>query len=206
MKKLVLASVTLLALALAGCGNSTSNNSSNSSKASVAKGQNTSSSKESSDSSEKITYNYQDVSVISKATYPVSYSDNSWAGTTVGIDKVTVYRVKPFTDASKKTYQGLVTAHFKIHTTRDISIYPSQGTLVTSDGQQVDGTNFSGDNFDGQISKDVDRSGTVVWALEKMNDPKSLKTLRLKWSANYDTNDMEDDNANKDYDATINLQ
>ncbi|MBM6411746.1 hypothetical protein JNW94_14890, partial [Lacticaseibacillus paracasei] len=77
---------------------------------------------------------------------------------------------------------------------------------VTSDGQQVDGTNFSGDDFDGQISKDVDRDGTVVWALEKMDDPRSLKTIRLKWSANYDTDDMEDDNANKDYDATINLQ
>ncbi|BAN73789.1 hypothetical protein N577_006235 [Lacticaseibacillus rhamnosus 2166] len=78
--------------------------------------------------------------------------------------------------------------------------------MVTSDGQQVDGTNFSGDDFDGQISKDVDRDGTVVWALEKMDDPRSLKTIRLKWSANYDTDDMEDDNANKDYDATINLQ
>ena len=206
MKKLVLVSVALLALALAGCSSSANSNSSSSNKVSVAKGQNTSSSKGSSDSSEKITYNYQDVSVLSKATYPVSYSDNSWAGTTVGIDKITVYRVKPFTDASKKTYQGLVTAHFKIHTTRDISIYPSQGTLVTSDGQQVDGTNFSGDDFDGQISKNVDRDGTVVWALEKMDDPRSLKTIRLKWSANYDTDDMEDDNANKDYDATINLQ
>jgi lysozyme family protein len=95
--------------------------------------------------------------------------------------------------------------HFSITAARDISIYPSQGTLVTSDGQQADADTYNGDDFDGDIAKGVTKDGYVLWELEKMTDPKAIKTLRVKFHANYETDDMDDDNAYKDFDFTINL-
>lgn len=186
----------------------TSKSSSSSKSEKVAKGSNTEkeSNSSSSDAGKTIEFGYEKHPILAEATYPVQWSDNSWAGTQVKVDKARVIQVKPFKDSGNgKTYQGIVLMHFSITAARDISIYPSQGTLVTSDGQQADADTYNGDDFDGDIAKGVTKDGYVLWELEKMTDPKAIKTLRVKFHANYETDDMDDDNAYKDFDFTINL-
>ncbi|MCI1985281.1 MAG: DUF4352 domain-containing protein [Lactobacillus sp.] len=194
--------------ALVGGGGSSDDSSSSTKTAKTAKGSSTKKEASSSSSAAKtIKFDNGTRDIVSEATYPVSYSDNSWAGTTVSIDKARVIQVKPFKDdGDSKTYEGIVEVHFTVKATRDISIYPSQATLITSDGQQTDADGYDTDNFDGDLGKGVTKDGTVRFELPKLTDAKSIKTLRLKWSGNYDTDDVDDDGAYKDYDATITLQ
>lgn len=144
--------------------------------------------------------------ITSQSIHKVDFKDTSWAGTTVTINQAKLIKVKAFKDdGDNKTYQGIVGVHFTITAARDISIYPSQGTLITSDGQQSDADGYDSDDFDGDLGKGVTKDGTVYFELPKLNDPKSIKSLRLKWSANYDTDNMDDNGQYKDYDVTINL-
>lgn len=177
------------------------------SKSTVAKGSTTKkSNSSSSESTQTIDFGYEKHPILDQATYPVQWSDNTWAGTQVKVDKVQIIKTKPFKDdATGKMYAGVVLMHFGITASRDISIYPSQGTLVTSDGQQSSADTLNGEDFDGDIAKGVSRDGYVIWELEKMDNPKAIKTLRVKFDANYDTDDMDDDNSYKTYDFTINI-
>ncbi|MFT9039507.1 hypothetical protein [Schleiferilactobacillus harbinensis] len=173
----------------------------------VAKGSSTKKESKSSSTSDKtIDFDNAKHKVLTSATYPVQWSDVSWVGTQVKVDKALLIKVPPFKDdGDGKTYQGIVVMHFKITAARDINIYPTQGTLVTSDGQQAEADSYDSDDFDGAIAKGVTKDGYVAWELPKMDDPKAIKTLRVKFDANYDTDDMDDDNSSKTYDFTINL-
>lgn len=146
--------------------------------------------------------------VLSKQTYDPNWSDNTWAGTTVKIDKVTVIKIKPLKDTSENSnvYNGIVKVHYEVSPTQDIQFYATQGTLNTNDGQQVDANLYSSDNFDGDINSGATKSGNVIYMLKTLDDVKNLTSLRLKWHASYETDDYEDENAYKDYDITINLQ
>lgn len=123
------------------------------------------------------------------------------------IDRIRIAKIKPFKDTEEKNtvYNGIVLVHFSVTAQRDINFYPTQGTLVTSDGQQVEANMYSSDSFDDEIAKGATKSGNVLFALTKLDNPKDLKTLRLKWDANYDTDNYDDDNSSHTYDVTVNL-
>lgn len=140
--------------------------------------------------------------------YKPDYSDSSWAGTNVDIDKVKIATVKPqdyFDGENTYKPQGVILVHFKVTAGRDINFYPSQATLITSDGQQIDADSNNSDDFDGEINKGVTREGYIAFIVKKMSRPDSLDTLRLKWDSDYDTDDYDDDNSMKTYDININL-
>lgn len=198
--------VVIAFFAMIGSGNGDGNSSSTTAKSSkVAKGFSTK--KDESSSSEKtISFDNGRKTIVAESDHAVSWSDSAWAGTTVSVDNAKIIQVKPFKDdGDGKAYQGIVQVHFNLKATRDISIYPAQATLITSDGQQADADQYDSDNFDGDIAKGVSSDGTVSFELPKMTDPSSIKTLRLKFSGNYDTDNYDDDNAYHDYDVTINL-
>ncbi|CAJ1180022.1 hypothetical protein [Companilactobacillus nantensis] len=157
--------------------------------------------------SKTIDLDNDEATIIKEINYDPNYTDNSWAGTNVNIDRVKVATIKPFKDEEEKNniYKGIVIVHFNVEASRDIDFYPTQGTLVTSDGQQVDANSYSSDNFDGEIAKGAKKSGNVLFTLTTLNNPKDLKNIRLKWDADYQTDDLDDDASNKTYDITINL-
>lgn len=204
---LVVVVLAIAVPAIGGGGSGSSKNTSSSSSTKAAKGSSTKESDKTAPTPKKtISFDNGDKKIIAEATYPVKLTDSSWAGTTVSIDKARLVQVKPFKDdGDNKMYQGIVLVHFNIKATRDISIYPGQGTLITSDGQQTDADQYDSDDFDGDIAKGVSKDGNVAFELPKMQDPKAIKTLRLKWDANYNTDDMSDENSSKTYDVTINL-
>ncbi|MEE6716048.1 hypothetical protein [Schleiferilactobacillus harbinensis] len=149
----------------------------------------------------------EDAEVVSEANFNPNFTDSAWAGTGVKIDRIRIAKIKPFKDTEEKNtvYNGIVLVHFSVTAQRDINFYPTQGTLVTSDGQQVEANMYSSDSFDGEIAKGATKSGNVLFALTKLDNPKDLKTLRLKWDANYDTDNYDDDNSSHTYDVTVNL-
>ncbi|APX72040.1 hypothetical protein M5C72_02540 [Companilactobacillus allii] len=157
--------------------------------------------------SKTIELDNDEATVLKEVSYNPNYNDDSWAGTKVNIDRVKVATIKPFKDEEENNnvYKGIVIVHFNVSASQDIDFYPTQGTLVTNDGQQVDANSYSSDNFDGQIAKNAKKSGNVMFTLTTLDNPKDLKNIRLKWDADYDTDNMDDDNAYKTYDITINL-
>lgn len=155
----------------------------------------------------KLSLSEDSFTINKEVDYNPNYSDNSWAQTKVNINKVRVIKIKTknYYDGDK-TYpvQGIIMVHFKVTPTRDIDFYPTQGTLVTN-GQQVDADSGNSDDFDGEISKGATQTGNVVFILKKMTDVNTIKSIRLKWDADYDTDNYDDDNSSKTYDITINL-
>lgn len=147
-------------------------------------------------------------SVLKTLDFKPNYINKDWAPAVVSIDEVKVNKIKPFTDKEEhnSTYNGIILVHFKIQANQDLNMYPNQATLVTSDGQQVEANMYSSDDYDGEINKGVTKSGTTLFALTTMNSATDLKTLRLKWSGDYDTDNYDDNNSSHDYDITINLQ
>lgn len=139
--------------------------------------------------------------------YSTTYSDSSWAGTTVKIDKVTVYKTDgEYSDGDDGKFNGIAKVHFDIKAGRDISMYATQATLNTNDGQQVDADLTDSDDFDGDLNSGAHSDGNVYFLLPKLDSVSSLKTLRLKFTSDYDTDDYDDDNSNHSYDVTVNLQ
>ena len=139
--------------------------------------------------------------------YSTTYSDSSWAGTTVKIDKVTVYKTDgEYSDGDDGKFNGIAKVHFDIKAGRDISMYASQATLNTNDGQQVDADTYDSDDFDGDLNSGAHTDGDVYFLLPKLDSVSSLKTLRLKFTSDYDTDDYDDDNSDHSYDVTVNLQ
>lgn len=147
-----------------------------------------------------------------KLIVPVDYQNHSWVNTKVTINRLTLYKTKQpvqYYDSDNDKYfkvNGIVVVHYKIETARDINIYPTMGTLNTSDGQQIDADTSNSDDFDGEINKGATTDGNIVYPLKQLKSTKSLSTLRLKWDADYDTNDDNDENSSKTYDVTLKLE
>jgi len=155
--------------------------------------------------------NYQDRTVLEKKDFKLSFSDNSWNAASVQINKVSILKLKPFKndDSAKTNVQGFIIIHMSVTPNRDITTYPDQGTLVTSDGQQIDAqlSTVEGykENWAGDIAKGVKKDGDIMFPIEKMSDINDIKNLRVKFNGYYDTDNYEDTNANHDYDMTLEL-
>lgn len=187
-------------------GGSNSDSSSKTHKASTSKTKNTNESNTAS-TAKKLSLSDDSFTINKETDYNPNYSDSSWTGTKVNINKVRVIKVntKKYYDGDK-TYpvQGIIMVHFKVTPNRDIDFYPTQGTIVVN-GQQVDADQGNSDDFDGQISKGATQTGNVVFVIKKMDNVNSVKSIRLKWDADYDTDNYDDDNFSKTYDVTMNL-
>lgn len=86
----------------------------------------------------------------------------------------------------------------------DFDTYPDQATAVVN-GQQVEAEMLASDNLGGEILSGVKKEGLVVFDIPKLDDPKSVDEIRLKWnSSNPDAEDM--DNMYHEYDVTIKLK
>lgn len=159
------------------------------------------------DNKNEIELNDDKIDIKDSKKYSTTYSDSSWAGTTVKIDKVTVYKTDgEYSDGDDGKFNGIAKVHFDIKAGRDISMYASQATLNTNDGQQVDADTYDSDDFDGDLNSGAHTDGDVYFLLPKLDSVSSLKTLRLKFTSDYDTDDYDDDNSDHSYDVTVNLQ
>lgn len=150
----------------------------------------------------------ENIEIQSKQDYTTNFSDNSWSGVNLSIDKVSVVKTTDIVDYSDDTYTGFVAVHFNVETPQqDVSIYPTQAKIVTDYGEQVDdGGVFNFDTWDGDLMKGTKEDGWGIYPLSKLTDANSIKTLRLTIDSSYDTDNYDDDNAYHTYDISLQLQ
>ncbi|BBD15639.1 hypothetical protein [Melissococcus plutonius] len=158
----------------------------------------------------KLTSNAQNggkVTIENRKDYNTSFSDNNWAGVEVKVDKISVIKTSPMTSYSDDNYSGFVAIHYIINNSqRDISIYPQQAKISTNYGEQIDDDSFSTDSWDGDLMKGTNRDGWGISPLSKLENANQLKNLRISFNANYDTDNVDDDNTHHDYDISLQLQ
>ncbi|WP_252904140.1 hypothetical protein [Secundilactobacillus silagei] len=147
--------------------------------------------------------------ISDKKAYSVDYTNENWSAAKVSVDKVTVYKLTKehkydSANDGKFNISGFVRLHFIISPTRDIDAYPTQGTVIYSNGEQHEADSM--ESWDGEIAKGVTKSGNVTLPIQKLENVKSLKTVRFKFDTDYETNNDDDDNSDHTYDFTINLQ
>ncbi|APG70276.1 hypothetical protein [Lactobacillus delbrueckii] len=150
-----------------------------------------------------LTVSYKNYEISSEKTFKPNYTNNSWAGGSVSVDSITLYKTaKAYNYDSandgKFTIQGFMQIHYVIKTKADVSVYPTQGTYIYSNGEQhgADST----ESWDGDISKNVTKQGTVTVPVEKIS---SVNSVRVKFDAS--GQDFSDDSLDHDFDFTITL-
>lgn len=167
-----------------------------------------SSSSSSSNNGKTIEVNYDKYDVKSSKTYKVDFSNDEWAGTNIKIDSVKVYKLAKtykYDSANDGNFDvnGFVQVHMSVSPTRDIQAYPTQGTMIYSNGEQHGAD--SSESWDGDIANGATKTGTITVPVSSLDKVDSLSSIRFKFDAYYDTDDYEDDNANHTYDLTLNL-
>lgn len=150
-----------------------------------------------------LTVSYKNYEISSEKTFKPNYTNNSWAGGSVSVDRITLYKTaKAYNYDSandgKFTIQGFMQIHYVIKTKADVSVYPTQGIYIYSNGEQhgADST----ESWDGDISKNVTKQGTVTVPVEKISN---VNSVRVKFDAS--GQDFSDDSLDHDFDFTIKL-
>lgn len=178
--------------------------------ASSAKASSTKSSSSVSDDSKKesIEVNYEKYNVKDSKTYNVAYTDNSWAGTNVTINSVTVYKLAKaynYDSANDGNFEanGFVRLNMTVAPTTDINIYPTQGTLVLDNGEQHEAD--SDENWDGEVAAGAKKTGNITIPISALDSSSAINNLRFKFDADYETDDYDDDNSSYEYDMSLDL-
>lgn len=217
MKKVALITALLgLTLTLGACGNSNDSSSKDSSvkteKASAHKTtekEKSSSESKSSSAKKTIEVSYQKYDVQDEKQYDVNFTDTSWSPATVKVSTVTVYKLaKPYKyeSANDGTFDatGFVRLHVIVTPNQDISVYPTQGTMIYSNGEQHGADSM--ESWDGDIAKGATKEGDITVPVKDLASTTALTNIRFKFDGSYETDNYDDDNANKSYDITINLK
>ncbi|MCR4913866.1 MAG: hypothetical protein K5983_09065 [Lactobacillus sp.] len=178
-----------------------------SSESGSGKGHNTTASEKGQTTSDKVTFGYQDFKVKDSKTYNVDYTDNSWSGADVKIDKVTVYKLakdyKIDTTDGDKSIQGFIKIHVSIDAKRDIDFNATTGT-VSFGSQQSEYTYGSWDAD--TINSGASKNGDATFAIESLDSVSDVSSLRYKFGATFANDDTSDEDWSHDYDVTLDLQ
>ena len=157
---------------------------------------------------QKLEINYEDYQLKKQKKYTSDFNDDSWAKTKVVIDQVEVDQVEKqeYDSANDGKYDvnGFVRLHMSVTPGRDINFYPTQGTVIYNDGQQHEAT--GNESWDGEIAKGATKDGWISFQVKQLDQVTDLSSIRLKFTADYDTDDYEDDDAYQDYDLTLDLK
>lgn len=155
-----------------------------------------------------IEVNYDDYDVKDSKTYTVNYTDNTWSAANVKVNSVTVYKLaKAYTYDSandgKFNVNGFVRLNVSLSPSRDVKMFPTQGTLVLDNGEQHEAD--STESWDGDISSGATKTGDITIPVSDLAAANSINNLRFTFNSFYDTDDYDDDNSNYDYDMSFNL-
>lgn len=144
--------------------------------------------------------------LIGEKTYSCDWSDNSWNGVNLSIDKVSVIKTDNYEDYSGNTAEGFIVIHWNIDNTQsDITIYPEQATVNTNTGVQTEGM-YEMEHFAGDLMKGTKVSGNAAYALSTLNSVDDITSIRALFYGTYETDDWDDENAHHDYDVSFDLK
>ncbi|MCY9671790.1 hypothetical protein M5W63_04565 [Bacillus pumilus] len=88
--------------------------------------------------------------------------------------------------------QGIIGVHFIIDnkSNKDISTYPTQGTLLTNTREQIKAS-VNSENFDGDIMSGAKTDGFVLFPVKKLSKLEDINSVRVKWNFWPDKNTSE---------------
>ena len=73
-----------------------------------------------------------------EAEYNTSWSDDSWDGMDLSIDKVKVVEVDKYVDEDNNSYNGLLAMHYTLDNNGDeVEVHPGDATLILEDGTEI---------------------------------------------------------------------
>lgn len=125
-----------------------------------------------------------------------------WKGLEVELLAI-AWAEQAYEDYDGKLYD-VVTVNIRIKNTRTsgiFSVYPDQGILVTSTGEQISANLWESDSIGGELYEGVTKEGVVVWPLER-GQVDSITWVRVIFSA-YD--DSSGSFSTKEFDIRIEL-
>ncbi|WP_367377087.1 DUF805 domain-containing protein [Levilactobacillus cerevisiae] len=127
------------------------------------------------------------ISIASQQAHPTTNRNISWGPTTFTIDRLTVYKTYgPYsllTNDGRRTINGLIKVHMKIHAGRALTTYPAQGTLLTNDGQLLRADLSNSDWFAGMLNKGINTAGNIYFLVPHLNKPTDLTKAHFSWTA-----------------------
>ncbi len=150
---------------------------------------------------------YKSYKIKAIKTYRVNYTDHSWDGGDVKINKIVIYQTaKPYkydsANDGKFTIHGFAKIYMSVKAADDISIYPTQGTYSYSNGEQHEADSM--EDWDGDINDGIKKSGTITLPIQKLSSTSSLKSIRMKFDAS--SQDEDNESMDKTFDLTIDLK
>ncbi|NLC12288.1 MAG: hypothetical protein GX767_08575 [Firmicutes bacterium] len=111
----------------------------------------------------------------------------------------------------KSDYQegpvDFVALQFRMENTRDegeFTVYPDQGTLITSTGEQLEPDTWESDHIGGEIYEKVIKDGVVIWILER-GHVFDLDWIRVVFNAYDEATDFWSDDYSKEFDLKIEI-
>lgn len=144
--------------------------------------------------------------LVDEKSYSCDWSDNSWNGLNLSIDRVNIIKTDNYEDYSGETYEGFVVIHWNIDNTQsDVATYPEMATLNTNTGVQTEG-NYEMEQFAGDLMKGSKVAGNAAYPLKTLESVDDITSLRILFYGTYETDDWEDDNAHHDYDVSLELK
>ncbi|MCW0953042.1 hypothetical protein OIT44_03010 [Weissella ceti] len=158
-------------------------------------------------SKNKIRVHYDDYTFSDEKTFKSDVEDKSWNAADVKINNVTVYKLSEtarFDSVHDGDFdiEGFAKINMSVTAKQDINAYPAQADAVVNTSEQH--SVLSNNSWDGDISKGVTKDGDIFIPIKKLKGVSDISDIRLKFSANYDS-DNYDDNSHKDYDINIKL-
>lgn len=152
--------------------------------------------------------NYHSYKYSDKKTYQLKQDVNDWSYADVKINSVTVYKLAKTYDKvglDDKKGNCVVVINMTVHAKKDISFYPSQGSISTNTGAQEDAM-MGNKDFDGDLNNGISKTGDVAVVYDNISNISDLKKLRFKFSGYAQDDNDESDDSSKDYDLDINLK
>lgn len=156
----------------------------------------------------QIEFGNKNALVIDKATFDTDWSDDSWSGVTLSIDKAKVVEVEKYKDNEDHEYKGLLALDFKLHNSednKDLHIHPGKATLVLENGEEVDGEHFS-DYWDDFFAKGEEKEGHVFFKFEEMDKIDEIKEIHLTFDGTYGGKDEDLGTVDHEYDVKLPLR
>lgn len=143
--------------------------------------------------------------VVKRAEYTTSFSED-WKGLKESIGKVVVAELTD-DEAEEQMLDNnyIVQVYFKIENNSDLDFdtYTDQSTLVI-EGQQIEAEMFRSDDIGGEIMSGVTKEGVVSFSVPEISDVDNVNEIRLKWSASYESDNMDEESV-KEFDVSFGL-
>lgn len=154
----------------------------------------------------EIVYGDQNPKVKFEAEYKTDWKDDSWEDVDFEIDKVKVVEVDKFKDGEEEEYKGLLSMHFTLKNDgeREVSIHPSEATLVLEDGTEIKAEHFA-DYWEDIFEKDKQKDGYVHFKFDETDELDQIKEIHLTFKGHYtDSDDKEA--VDHEYDVQLPLE